>query len=215
MVTLAWALLVLALAFLAGLHWLAAGLPLSLLCLSSFLLFRLALQGWIAVDRDPRQNLRIAAFLPYELGKASARGQLELFGQVPSARELSLDSTLIALSVESLAFAGPLGFIASLASAPAPLKQLPRGRFYRITGIAAPGVPAKPLPEPPYLRFLEALLPLPSGAALEPGSSPATQSSVFGLARRIRQTSQAALLIALEPVSFSLSPDGLPSIAAP
>jgi hypothetical protein len=208
-----WASFVCLLAFLAGLRWLAAGLPLGLLCIAILMLFRLGLRGWTAMEAGSSAGFKIATFLPYELGPVSSRGHLELFGQdsVPVDRELSLGSDRIALSVESLAFSGPLGLVAKLAATRGSSSIPPAGRFFRVVGIAAPGGISQSFSPPPYSRFLDALLPLPQELAREPGGSPAEHRALFGLARRSRQTGSASSLVALDPISFNLSQEGLPS----
>jgi hypothetical protein len=210
-----WALLLALLCTLAGLRWLAAGLPLAALCLGALWLLRLALQGWLPLP--PGSGVRVASFLPYELGPKGVRGHLELVsgGSALPSQELALGSASIALSVETLDLAGPLGFLAELSSGTAPVPAAGVSTFYRLVGIAAPGAEPQSFATPVHLDLVDAVLALPEGEGRAPGASVSSKPALFGLALRSRRTSQALGLVALEPLSFTLGRAGILSSSSP
>lgn len=223
-----WLCLVVLLSCLAGLRPLALGLPLLGISLLLPLLLGLALAGWLplrpgpAIAR-PTDSFPVARLLPYEVGERSFRGQLELpeRDSVPVVQDVALSANAAALSVDSLAFSGPLRLAALLAS-PAARSSLrlasssdadaspnatgasafsPVLRLYRVAGLSSPdGASSLSFREPGGTALLALLLPSPSGSG--------TRSALLGLASRSRATSRASALVALEPVSFSLSADG-------
>jgi hypothetical protein len=207
-----WALLVALLACLAGLYWLKAGLPLAALGFGILCLLGSSLRGWTPLRLEGGTAARIATFLPYELGPKAFRGHLELAHPEAGStgRELGLDSTALAISVEELSLRGPLAFLAALAAAPAQLPAPEPLRFYQVTGMAGPGAAPLEFPDRVTSPVVGALLPL-SAEAGEPGGSPVSRSTAFGLALRTRQTSQARSLVALEPVEFFLDGEGKPT----
>lgn len=212
-----WALALLVLAALAGLRPLAAGLPLALIFIALCVLFRLGLEGWAPLRLTSGQALRIATFLPYELGGASTRGHLELLvrDSGPLVQDLTLDSSSLALSVESLALSGPAGFLAELVEALSPGRGGLGGRFFRVVGISGPGGKSLGFPSRSPLPVFETLLPLPEGAGLEPSGRADAPGALLGFAQRSRASSEARSLVALEPLAFSLDEAGLPSAIAP
>jgi hypothetical protein len=207
-VVLPWSALVFFLALLGGLLPFAAGLPLAALSLAALVLLRLALDAWLPLR--PGAPPTIASFLPYEVGTAYFRGQLELQERdsIPVAQELSLGSSSIALTAELLELGGPLGLCAELSLLPRRAEAAPARRFYRIVGLAAPGGLSQAFPPPPYLNILDYLLPLPAEEGTEPGGAAARRIELFGLARRSRTTSPAIPLVALDRVFFVLDGEG-------
>ena len=202
-----WAILVFLLAGLAGFRPLAAGLPLAALCIAGLMLARLALEGWLPLRPVAAGSpYLVASLLPYEVGPSSFRGHLELpeRDSVPVAQEVGLGAALAAVSVESLALSGPLAFLGDLALVPAPANA-DSLRLYRVVGIAAPGGLSQSFPVPSHILYLDRILPLPPGAGAEPGGEAASLFAFFGLASRSRLTSPPKPLIALEPVTFSVS----------
>jgi len=211
---LAWAALIAALSCLAGLRPLAAGLPIAVLGLAVFVFSRLALEGWAPLRPLGGAPARIASFLPYGIAPSAVRGHLELFNRdsAPIAQDLALDGSGISLSVECLFFAGPLGFLAELATpqeSPPPTSPTPRvdpRRFFRVVGVNSPGGGTQSFATPAHVALIDTLLPLPAGAGTH--AEGASRSALFGLARRSRQSSEAAALVALEPLIFTLDDAG-------
>ena len=201
-----WAAFVAAAALASGLLPLAAGLPVSAACLAVLCFLRLSLSGWLPFRPAPTDSdHKIAYFLPYEVGPSFSRGHFEMHGRdsIPVVRELSLRSDAMALSVESLDFAGPLAFLASLAGSPG-AEGPGTLRLYRVVGVSARGGFSEAFPASYYAILLDDFLPLPSEAGPAPGGASVSRSTAFGLARRSRATSAAVGLVALEPVSFGL-----------
>jgi hypothetical protein len=210
-----WVALIAVLAVAAGCRPLSAGLPLVFVALAALAMLRLSLEGWLPLrPAAAGASVKIAALLAYDVGPSSFRGHLELpvRDSVPIAQELGLASSSAALSVESLELWGPLGFAVSIAAPQARPDFAPMTRFYRIVGVAAPGGIFQKFASPVHVLFLDAVLPLPAAAGIEPGGGAVSRQAVFGLARRSRRTSAAAPLIALEPLSFGLDEDGVISI---
>jgi hypothetical protein len=212
LVLLAWSLLSLGFGLCAGFRPLALGLPLAALGLAALGLANLGLRGWLPLRGGAGSWVEVARFLPYEVGPASFRGQLELpeRDSMPIAQEAGLASSSIGIHVESLELKGPLRLAAGIAYPRARAASTAYSRasgFYRVVGLAAPGslgsLATLDFAGPPYARLLDALLPLSGGN--EPGGPPARASSPFGLALRTRRTSAASPVAVLEPVVFELS----------
>jgi hypothetical protein len=201
------------LSLLSGFRPLVLGAPLALACAASLGAIGLALFGWLSL-RPPAttqgSSYEVASLLPYEVGASSFRGHLELpeRDSVPVAQEVGLGAAELAVSVESLALAGPLAFLGDLALASVPPSHTGTLRLYRVVGISAPGGLSQSFPVPAYIRLLDFVLPLPPGAGTEPGRSAALRSGLLGLASRSRLTSPSVRLVALQPVSYSLIVEG-------
>jgi hypothetical protein len=198
-----------ALGLLAGFSPLGLGLPLSGLCLVVLVLVRLALAGWLPF-RQPAASpsgpaFEIARLLPYEAGAASFRGQIELpeRDSVPVAQEAALASGSAGLMAETLALKGPLRLAARIAMPRARSAAFATTRLYRVSGLYGERGTSQDFPAPRNAGLLDAVLPL--GAAEGPASSSA---GLFGLALRLRVSSPAVPLVALQPVSFRLAEDG-------
>ena len=209
-----WAAVVAGLALVAGMRPLAAGIPLVCAALAVTFLARLALEDWLPL-RAPTAggSVKVAEMLPYEVGPASFRGHLELSERAakPAAQELALGSNSVGVTVETLVASGPVAFLAKIVLPSPRTLAATAPRFYRVVGIAAPGGATQAFSAPANIRLLDTLLPLAPGAGLEPGAAAATSGPV-ALARRSRQTSAASGLVALEPVSFGLGEDGVPTV---
>jgi hypothetical protein len=208
-ILLAWSALALVLGLCAGFRPLLLGLPLASLVGLALGLLRMGLEGWIPLRFSGNAAVEIASLLPYEVGPASFRGQLELpeRDSVPVAQDVGLASSAAALRVESLEREEPRRLAARLALSKARAAASPSATseyFYRVVGLAAPGVAGEAFATPRYARVLDAVLPLPAGQGLEPAGAIARAQALFGLAERMRRTSSAAPLVALEPLSFRL-----------
>jgi hypothetical protein len=219
--TVAWLGLVFALALLFGLRPIVAGLPLVLAMTAGLFLMRLGLEGWTPLGpARGGAGAIVATILPYDVGPASFRGHIELGGSsARSSVEIALASSSCALSVECLQMRSGPGLLAEielgLQGAFSPNGSGPRAdvapyppRFYRVTGIAAPGGLVQAFAKPPHIGLLDFALLLPAHGGLEPGGVPVSRSVFFGAVTRMRATSSALPLLALEPTSFRLYLDG-------
>jgi hypothetical protein len=216
-----WAALTGLMAFVAGFMPIAVGLPIAGLCLAILGFASLSLEGWLPYRSSSGSPVEAARILPYEVGPASFRGQIEMTERdsVPIVQEMSVAAPSVGLCVEGLSLDGPLGFIADLVHPRRPIigAAAARGvptvskpaklRLYRIVGLVSPGGASWFFPNPPHLDFLEALLPLPADSGLAPAAPLAERSVLFGLATRTRAASPAVSLLALEPVVFGLRDD--------
>ncbi len=211
-----WAGIVACLGILAGIWPLAAGLPVLAVTLAGLVLVRLSLEGWRPLrPATAGGTAKIAELLPYEVAAASFRGHLELLERdsAPVTQELGLASNSVALSIENLKLTGPLAFLARLVLPPSMgNRDVSASRYYHLIGIAAAGGRNQAFAMPPHIRILNALLPLPTGGGQEPGSAAVSRGGILGMAIRLRQTSAATSLVALQPVSFSLSEEGILSV---
>jgi hypothetical protein len=201
----------LCLGFLAGLHPLVLGLPLAALALLGLGGLRLGLEGWLPLRPGSGEAVEIARLLPFEVGPASFRGQLEspARGTASVTRELSLASASVCLGVQSLEFRGPLRLAGGLVRPGAASGAFPSAlRFYRIAGLAAPGGPRLDFAAPPHARLLDAALPPPSIGLPGPDGEGVSRSGFLGLVLRRSLWSPAAALAAFEPAVYSLSVDG-------
>jgi hypothetical protein len=212
LILLAWCALVLILGICAGRNPLVLGLPIACLAFAALAFLRMAIAGWLPVQPGSGSSLVIARLLPYEVGTTAFRGQLELpeRDSVPVVQELGFASNSVGIRVESLELKEPLRLAACLVSPKvraASAIYMETLRLYRVVGLAGPGKPSLGLDfrGPAYLRFLDAVLPLPPAEGFEPGSSPARGSGFFDLAERTRRTSSCASLSPLEPLSFELA----------
>jgi len=211
-VLLAWCALILLLGVCAGRNPLAFGLPIACLALAALGFLRLTIEGWLPIRPSSASSLVIARLLPYEVGTAAFRGQLELpeRDSVPVVQELGLASNSVGLRVECLELKEPFRLAACLVSPKARAASADYSEtlmLYRVVGLALPGDSHSGLDfkGPSHLRFLDALIPLSPALGFEPGSPPAQGRRFFGLAERTRRTSPCGTLAALEPLSFALS----------
>jgi hypothetical protein len=210
---LAWSALALAFGIGAGSRPLLLGLPLAGLGLAALGLVHFGLEGWLPIrsEAGAASDVEVARLLPYEVGPASFHGQLEFprRDSLPVVQEVGLASSSIGLCVESLELRGPLSLAACILlseARPPSTAYSQTQRLYRVVGLAAPGSLAIGLafPAPRYIHLLDAVLPLPAGAGLEPAGPAARAAAFFGLAQRSRRTSAAKPLVVLEPVVFGL-----------
>jgi hypothetical protein len=203
MVLLPWACVVALIGLLSGFRPFVLGLPLAFMAALACVLLSLCLEGWLPFRAAGGEGYRIARLLPYEVGASSFRGQLETAERdsVPVLQELSFDSNSVALSAESLELSGPLGLAAKALTrsggASGPGNGSASARFYRIVGIVAPGGREKSFVSPPRTSILNALVPKEAGSAL------------YGTVKKNRRVSEFSVLLALEPVVFSLDSDAL------
>lgn len=210
----AWSLAIALLALLVGSRPLVFGLPVAFLGVAVIVAFGFCLQGWLPLRIADGGSLEIGRILPYEVGPASFRGQLEMHERdsVPIVQELSLASDSIGVCVESLDLEGPLAFLADLILSSrrtppaAPMEKTLR--LYRIAGLVAPGGVVLQFASPARVRILDALLPLSENRGFEPGGASEARSALFGLAQRRRASSTTSVLVALQPLRFFISSDG-------
>jgi hypothetical protein len=194
----------------AGRNPLALGLPLAALVAALLLILGLALEGWLPLRADSGSRALVARLLPYEVGKGSFRGQLELpeRDSVPVVQDLSLAATAVGLRAECLELGEPLRLAACLVSPKARLASAPYAdllRLYRVAGLAGGAGAELDFRGPARLALLDAAMPLPADAGLDPGSPPARREALLGLVRRTRSASAAVALVPLQPLSFELA----------
>jgi hypothetical protein len=198
---------------LAGLFPLAGGLPLAALALASVLAFRAGIDGWTLY----REAGTVARLLPYEVGPASFRGELEVAGPgaAAGAHPASAAAGSASICVDALEFSGPLGLAARILG-PGRGQGWYEGsrRFYRVAALVAPGAAPSFLDPPARQRWVDALLPLPEGAGLEPGGALARSEALGSLATRYRSSGPGRALVALESVYYDLDEDRAPRISA-
>ena len=209
-----WAGIIAGLGIIAGMWPIKAGLPVLAVTLAGLVLLHLGIEGWLPLRPTAGGPAKIAELRPYEVAASSFRGHLELLERdsVPVTQELGLASNSVAISIESLKLKGPLAFLARLVLPSIGNRDVSASRYYHLIGIAAPGGLAQTFTVPVYIRFFDTLLPLSDGAGREPGSTAVSRDGIFGLAQRMRQTSGATSLVALQPISFGLSEEGIVSV---
>jgi hypothetical protein len=197
-----WACVLFGLGLVAGFRPFAAGLPLLAVAVCLVFSLGLCLEGWLPVRPSNDGGFEVARLLPYQTGPSGFRGQLELpeRDSVPVAQDLSLSTNALKLRVETLAFAGPLRLLSSLAfPRGASAGYSPTLRLYRVVGAAsADGSSSLDFSRPPRASWLDLFLGL---------GSRDSRTALFGLASRRSLASPPAALVALESVSFALSAD--------
>lgn len=198
---------------LAGLLPLACGLPIAAISVAGILALGAALEGWTPY----RGALTVARLLPYEVGPSSFRGELEIAGpgSGSGSRPVTAAAGAASICVDALELSGPLGLLAR-AFGPGPMTRSyePARRFYRVAAMVSPGAAAVFMDAPARSKWIDAILPLPEGAGLEPGGALARSETLAALAVRVRSSGPARALVALEPVYFDLDEDEAPRIAA-